>query len=394
MKLHGVSHCIGVKSPIIGRISLGGVAAESRSETLVYCPPESRIEDFSGYLAVLFDRESLIPSDLRTPAVVLPNALSYVDAGDVISIDPSGFTRVLFRKKSRHNFILITDQCNSLCLMCSQPPKSIDDSDRIAEHLRVIKLIDSDCNTLGFTGGEPTIFGSGFVDLVRACKEHLPKTHVHVLTNGRAFVDRRYALDVASVGHTSLSMAIPLYAAIDTVHDYVVQAKGAFDETLKGFYHLNEVGIEIELRVVLHKITIPELTRLARFITRYLPFVSHVALMGLETTGLFHQNAASLWIDPVDYQSELVESVEILDRSDLPVSIYNLPLCVLDGRLWPYARASISDWKNEFVAECQNCIVRENCSGFFQSGLKRISRAICSVVADDGRIGRFNETPR
>jgi len=50
------------------------------------------------------------------------------------------------------------------------------------------------------------------------------------------------------------------------------------------------------------------------------------------------------------------------------VSIYNHQLCVLDRQLWPFARQSISDWKNEYIAECDGCAVRHRCGGFFSSG--------------------------
>src|SRR5436853_7891971 len=80
--------------------------------------------------------------------------------------------------------------------------------------------------------------------------------------------------------------------------------------------------------------------------------------------------------DPYDYQDELLEAVEILSLSGLKASIHNHQLCVLDRRLWPFARKSISDWKNIYIDECQPCIVREQCGGLFQSAAKRHSAYI------------------
>jgi hypothetical protein len=42
------------------------------------------------------------------------------------------------------------------------------------------------------------------------------------------------------------------------------------------------------------------------WIARNLPFVDHVALMGLENTGFAIANEALLWIDPMDYCDDLV----------------------------------------------------------------------------------------
>lgn len=117
---------------------------------------------------------------------------------------------------------------------------------------------------------------------------------------------------------------------------------------------------------MLHKQTYKELPRLAEFITRNLIFVDHVALMGLEIMGFTRANLDVLWIDPVEYQQELVEAVRIFDGYRMRVSIYNHQLC-LDEWLWPFAVKSISDWKNEYLDECYKCQIKEQCGGFFHS---------------------------
>ena len=109
------------------------------------------------------------------------------------------------------------------------------------------------------------------------------------------------------------------------------------------------VGARVEIRVVLHQQTYARLPKLAEFITRNLRFVDQVALMGLEMTGFTRANLAQLWIDPVDYREPLRLAVAHLQGHGLDVSIYNHQLCVLDRDLWPVARKSISDWKNEYL---------------------------------------------
>ena len=135
----------------------------------------------------------------------------------------------------------------------------------------------------------------------------------------------------------------------------------------------DERGMNLS-RVVLHALTIPRLPQLATFITRNLPFAVHVALMGLEMFGLVHRHLDELWIDPSDYQRELRAATEILAGAGMNVSIYNHQLCVLDQSLWPYARKSISDWKNVYLPACNGCTVLDRCGGFFQSGTKVHSR--------------------
>jgi His-Xaa-Ser system radical SAM maturase HxsC len=172
---------------------------------------------------------------------------------------------------------------------------------------------------------------------------------------------------VAALGHPQLVWCIPLYADTPDVHDYIVQARGAFDETVRGLYALAGFRQTIEIRVVLHRQTLPRLNQLAYYLFRNFPFVTHVALMGLEPMGFARGNRDLLWVDPIDYAETLEEATYFLANRGISVSIYNLPLCLLPRSLWPFARRSISDWKNVFIEPCQACAGRDQCAGLFAS---------------------------
>jgi His-Xaa-Ser system radical SAM maturase HxsC len=250
--------------------------------------------------------------------------------------------------------------------MCSQPPVAKDDGWRLAELLETIALIDLDERQLGITGGEPTLL-EGLPIVIAACRDRLPGTRLHVLSNGRRFADAAFAERIADIGHPDLVWAVPLYADLPEHHDWIVQAEGAFAETLQGLYHLALWRQRVEIRVVLHRPTIDRLPELASFIGRMLPFAEHVAFMGLEPMGFARQNRDLLWIDPADYGDRLSQSCLHLANRGMALSIYNLPLCVLPAGLRAFARKSISDWKNDFVEACAVCAAQAQCAGFFSS---------------------------
>jgi His-Xaa-Ser system radical SAM maturase HxsC len=366
----------GIAAPIIARVTTAGLpSGEARKDAvLVWREPEGPA-DAAGYMAVV-TQEKGAAWDIDVPLLHSMSGLDYLSDGDVVDISPSGFVRTLYRRGSPHNFILATDQCNSFCLMCSQPPKQVNDFDRIGEHLRLIDLMDPETAELGITGGEPTLFKDDFLRLVEYCRDRLPGTALHVLTNGRLFYYREFARQLGEINHPDLMLGIPLYSDVDSEHDYVVQARGAFEETVLGLHNLGRYNVPVEIRVVLHRQTYRRLPRLAEFISRNFPFAAHVALMGMEMFGFVHRNLAELWIDPHDYQAELREATETLFLSGMNVSIYNHQLCVLDEGLWPFARKSISDWKNIYLEECGQCTLREECGGLFQSAAKRHSAYI------------------
>jgi His-Xaa-Ser system radical SAM maturase HxsC len=373
-RLHSRGTTVGIAQLLVGKVTREPIADQRlRGDYII----DSRTPKWGafcadpyGYSAVLVTDAS-IPEDLpqHVPIVHSTSQLEYVADGDVIAIQPSGNVNVLYRRNSHHNSILLTERCNSLCLMCSQPPKPDDDSYRVPIILRLLDLINVECPELILSGGEPALLGEDLFDVIDKCERKLPQTAVHVLTNGRLFKDARLARRLARIQHHDLMLGIPLYADCAEVHDYVVQAAGAFEETLHGLYSLAEAGVRVEIRVVVHKQTYERLPQLAEFIYRNIPFASQVVLMGMEMYGLVHQNMDALWIDPIEYQDQLEEATLALARGGIRVMLYNHQLCVLRKSLWPFAVKSISDWKNTYIALCADCVVRERCGGFFQSGV-------------------------
>lgn len=312
--------------------------------------------------------------------VVVPLRYGYLGDGDIVGIDHSSRKfRTLFRRSSAHNSFLVTERCNNYCLMCSQPPKDTDDRWILTEIKESLPLVDPRTSALTFTGGEPLSDWPDFISVLERCRDLLPLTSLQVLTNGRAFAQSEIVDAWKDIKHPNLMAAIPVYASIDRVHDHVVQAKGAFDETVMGILKLKDRGQRVEIRVVLHALTAPIISDTCRWIARNLPFVDHVALMGLENTGFAIANDAILWIDPMDYRDVLAEAVDHLSSAGVNVSIYNLPKCVLDQSVWPHAVQSISDWKNGFVEECDRCSAKHSCSGFFTTGRPRFSRGIAAM---------------
>ena len=369
----------GMPGRVLGRATRAPVAQAARHDYLRIvsqgAPPR---EELAGYAAVLCEGAPTVSVD--GPLVHGFESLDFLRDDYVAAVDTrNGFTRVLYRPDSSHNTLFSTERCNSNCLMCSQPPKDVDESGLLAEHLRYIDLIPNQPQYLCITGGEPTLLQDGLVQIISRLKERFPNTLITMLSNGRSYCYEDFVGKLAAVGHPAFLTSIPLYAANAVDHDYVVQAKGAFDQTIHGLYNAAKNGLAVEVRVVLHKQTIPRLLPLMEFIYRNMPFVQHVALMGLENMGYVKKNWDILWIDPADYAETLEAAVRCLYYRRVAVSLYNLPLCVLPKPLWSFARQSISDFKNIYLDECDGCSVKAHCAGLFQSSETRHSRMLKAI---------------
>lgn len=359
---------------LVGRITTEDLPQSQRDVHIrLFQHGEAASEDLSGYRAVL----AYETASTTQPVIEgLREALTFAD-NDVVALEPDGFVRSLYRPREKHHSMFVTERCSSNCLMCSQPPKDYDDVESLtARNRELIRLMNPQPEYLTLTGGEPTLLGDHLFDLLDDAKRLLPSTAIHILSNGRTLAWPQYCARIAALEHPDLSFGIPLYSDVAGDHDYVVQAKGAFDQTVSGLHQAARHGIRVEVRIVLHRLTVPRLARLAEFIFRNLPFVEHVALMGLEFVGYTARNIAELWIDPFDYQSELATAVRFLSERGMTISIYNHQLCVLRPDLWAFAKKSISDWKNLYLPACQECSRREECGGLFQWAVKKHSSHI------------------
>ena len=274
---------------------------------------------------------------------------------------------ITFSPSSNAHTLFFTNKCNHYCLMCSEPPKTNDDSYLIQDNLRIVELLDKRLPVLGISGGEPTLLGDDFIKIIKKIRSELPDTEIRVLTNGRAYTNEKFVKEISKIAKGYFVSEIPIYHYDYAKHDYIVQSKNAFFETIDGFYKCAKYGLSTEVRVVLTKQNYDSLPELMYFIYRNIPFVDHIALMGLEYIGFAINNFDTIHISPLDYKKHLKKAIDICRDYSLLVSIYNLPLCLVDENIRHYTRQSISDWKNEFSKICYNCEEKNNCAGMFTS---------------------------
>lgn len=285
--------------------------------------------------------------------------------GDIVSLGSDGDVSVLWEINSSQNSLLLTEACNCLCLMCPQPPQKHDpallkQAEAILHLLRGKKV-----EALCVTGGEPTILGDKFLNMLARCVTEHPEASVNVLTNAKLFSDVDFTKEVAKIANKKTVFCVSMHSDVDSIHDHIVGKKGSYAETQTGVYNLARHGCLVEIR---HVITRHNYKRLARFSEQmysYFPFCAHYAFMGLEIHGNAIANFEEINVNPDEFKDQLEEAVLAMNRSKLNVSVYNLPLCLCSEKTRPFARKSISSWKNIFPSQCADCVERGNCAGFF-----------------------------
>ncbi len=367
---------VGILKPIMGMVTTKSSARRAQQVLLVFQPRNiarrlfSRVSPSRYTAACMISDHGGLPLQKNIPHLLdlSEDNLFQLHDGDIVKIEPSGRVTVVYEANSLHNTIFFTNICNCSCVMCSQPPAK-DSEDLLEQNLMLISLLERRKERhLGITGGEPTILAENLIKFIQTCRAELPKTSLTLLTNGRKLQDFEFARALVLSGYPRLFMEIPVYGDNDTEHDSIMGASGSFYETIQGLHNLALLSQPVGLRTVLHSMTIKRLCQYAEFVYRNLPFVVQVAFMGMETTGAAKANLDCLWVDPYDYRHQLESAVRYLNQRKVPVSIYNHQLCTLPKDLWPFARRSISTWKETFLPLCDECYVKNFCCGIFGTG--------------------------
>lgn len=360
---------------ILGRVTLDGKNIFNRSKYILV----TNSDDIPrGYKAVISTHG--LQDNVSTPYIQVGNISDFND-GDVINISIDGEICFLYEITSASNAIFATARCNHRCIMCPQPPVLLE-KDRTVFNLDLIKLFDKNTHEVGITGGEPTMIGDRLFEIIHQIKKSCPKAAISILSNGVKFADIDYAAKLAACNHHDLQIDIPIFSDIASLHNHIVGAK-TFYRTVQGLYNLAQFGQQIGLRVVIHKQTYNRLPQLANYIYHNFPFVTQVAFMQMETTGLAEANLKDLWIDPYDYNNELREAVLLLNDRGIATYIYNAQLCVLPLELRPFARQSISEWKDVYLPVCNGCVLKNECGGFFSTNNNNISTHIHKIECTD-----------
>jgi His-Xaa-Ser system radical SAM maturase HxsC len=213
--------------------------------------------------------------------------------GDVVLCVPArnGVDR-LFRRSSRHNTLLMTERCDQLCLMCSQPPKNTNDEWRFPYYEQALLLADMD-TVVGISGGEPTLYKEALFGMIGRVAASRPDLSYHILSNGQHFTDEDRSALAALHRAADIVWGVPLYSHVPATHDEIVGKPEAFAKLLENLFFLASTGARIELRTVITARNIFDLPNLARFVATHIPFVGDWAIMAMEPIGYALPNCFS-----------------------------------------------------------------------------------------------------
>lgn len=374
---------------VIGKI--GGHSLEVSPTETIQRIGSGQWKDFTeGYKAYLFqDSDTELPSSIRDylnlnriPYMTQVNPIEgFADTDVIILNNPKNAIRWAYRADSEDNVLLVTNQCNSNCVMC--PDSEALRKSSLISPIRFltewISLLPKNIRHLCISGGEPTLLKEDLFLLLQSCKESLPDCNFLMLTNGRMFVYPDYVKQYMDNRPPSLVLGIPLHHFLPQIHDSITQVTGSLHQTISGLRKLHDHGEFIEIRVVVQQRNAGDLAGIARYIATHFPNVLKVNFMALEMLGNALKNKDHVWVRFQEVRESLIKACYLLIQEGIHVQLYNFPLCYLPESLWSLAVRSITDHKICYATECIGCEARELCGGFFPTTLQICNHEVFPV---------------
>jgi len=303
---------------------------------------------------------------------------------DVFEIKDDGGANLYYNNTSEDNAIIITNKCNSNCIMCpsSEASRKKGTIEKIENLLTFVGHIPPTAIHLTITGGEPFLLGEDTFVLFKAIRKKFCDTEILLLTNGRAFAIKHFCELLEQTIPERTIIAIPIHGYDSKSHDSITMSPGSFVQTIAGIKNVLARGLKVEIRIVVSRLNAEWLTKIASYMLNTFRPGYCVKIIGLEMLGNAAVNREKVWIP---YRSAFIKAKEAIKQfttHGIDVALYNFPLCAVDREFWNICEKSITDYKVRFAESCDSCAVRDACGGLF-AGTYRMAKDDVTPITGD-----------
>lgn len=300
---------------------------------------------------------------------------------DIITISENGMIIRTHYSYGSEVDIFVTNHCNSNCIMCplseySRKKKSPQYNQWL---MKYIQALPREVGFINVTGGEPTLAGEYFIDVMDTLREKFQKSGFQLLTNGRSAADFRFLKNVLHHCPSGMLFAIPLHSCIPEIHDEITQSKGSFVQTDQGIKNLLKLNQRVEVRIVLSKVSIETAEKTAEYIIENYKGLTTVNFVAMEMMGNAVINREKVWIDYDSIFVKIRTAIDQLIKNGFDVKLYNFPLCMIKKGYWHIAAKSISGYKIQYQDDCLLCEAKDICGGFFSSTKKLMNPKVYPI---------------
>jgi len=272
--------------------------------------------------------------------------------------------------------ICVWNKCNSRCLMCSNPSEfQARDShkdysfDALKARINKTNIID---DKIILTGGEPTIHPE-FFKVISYIRKKFPRMIIELDTNARRFCYPEFTRKLLSFNKINILTVLHGFNA--ETHDAVTRTPGSFDQAVKGIknvFEYKDIGLhDIELRIVITKITYKYAEKILAFAKKEFPEFDRVVVIFMEMEGQAKKNFKVVGLNYTQFKDYIPKIAKWIPKFK-ELRFYHFPLCIIDYSLWKYTWRTLPDYEVTFLPECENCLYKKYCLGIHKDYIEKI----------------------
>lgn len=296
-----------------------------------------------------------------------------------------------------NSYIALGYKCNHNCLNC--PLSTYDrlhgelDSEVIKKNIAKLSSY-SDSLHITISGGEPTL-NPNFLEVLKILGK--ANAYITILSNATKCKDKNFVDSIIeSLGNDYDFKRFRYITAIHSlnknIHDRLTGVDGSYIETMKGLENLDERNIQVTIKNIMNKVTALDMKKTLEYLCNYFSNNIDFELCATDYSGRCRKNIDELYINFADLQPYVEDSLDSYERNKnncgRKLEIIETPLCLVDPYYWKYYKInnnrsltyiapnddSMDNMSENTTSncntnynECQQCDVKEFCSGIWQS---------------------------
>ncbi len=280
--------------------------------------------------------------------------------------------------------------CNNDCRFCISGDKRqpLDSVDNIKKEIK--KNACKDIDLLNILGGEVTLIRE-LPEIIQEAKDNGFK-NIHIITNGRRLCDEKYTRDLLESGLNRIS--VTLHGHTSELQDYIVQRKGAFEQTIKGLENLRNLkkeGYKFQLTIgtCVHKMNYRYLRDMVNIANEY--NANEFLLININPIENCEKYPEDTIIEYDKIKPHLDKTKEYANKIEMPVSFSEFPHCLIyditdiqEEDFEQIDNVSFADEKGRYNFDyveqrtsnkvkhdrCKECIFNRRCEGIWKMYVK------------------------
>ncbi|MEA3430467.1 MAG: radical SAM protein [Nanoarchaeota archaeon] len=215
--------------------------------------------------------------------------------------------------------------CNNNCKFCVVAHERKLGTRTTEEIKNCLKESKKTCDEVVFTGGEVTI-RKDILEIVSYAKELKYKV-IQIQTNGRMFCYEDFCKKMIKAGANVFALA--LHGHNSKIHDKLTNAKGAFNQVVKGIKNLKKLNQNVITNTVVVKENYKNLPELAKIFIELK--VDQFQFAFVHALGNAEKNFNEIVPNISEAAKYIKKGVNIGKNSGIPAMIEGIPYCLLEG---------------------------------------------------------------